>query len=321
MFTTRITSLFGIEHPIIQGGMQWLSRAELAAAVSEAGGLGILSAATCETKELLRDEIRKARALTGKPIGVNIPLFPAMRSLDLDGYIDVMIEEGVGIAETAGRSPEQYMEKFKKNNIKVMHKVTAVRFAQKAQQVGCDAVVIDGCECAGHPGEEDVTSMVLVPLTVDALNIPVVAAGGFADGRGLVAALALGADAVMMGTRFMISREAPMHPEAKEQLARLKETDTLVVLRSLRNSMRVIKNELSLKVAEAERNQAPMEEVLSLVSGIKGQEVLETGDLNAGVIACGQVIGLIKDIPSVQEIIERIMADAAKIRNGLASSG
>ena len=314
MFKTRITELFDIELPIIQGGMLWLSQAELVAAVSNAGGLGILSAATFTSKEELKAEIQKTRVLTSKPIGVNIPLFPAIRPPDVEGYIKVMAEEGVPIVETAGRNPVEYMPLFRECGIKVMHKVTAVRFARKAAEIGCQAVVIDGFECAGHPGEEDVSSTVLLPATVDAVDIPVIAAGGFADGRGLVAALAFGAEGVLMGTRFMLSKEAPMCDEIKQYLTSLKETDTMFVLRSLRNSARVIKNEVAEKVAAIEaKGNVQIEDLLPLVSGLKEKEVMETGDLTRGLIHCGQVIGLINDYPSVQEIMERIMTQAVEV--------
>ena len=320
MFKTRITELFDIELPIIQGGMLWLSRAELVAAVSNAGGLGILSAATFASKEELKDEIQKTRSLTSKPIGVNIPLFPAIRPPDVDGYIKVMAEEGVTIAETAGRNPVEYIPLFQECGIKVMHKVTAVRFARKAVEIGCQAVVIDGFECAGHPGEEDVSSTVLLPATVDAVDIPVIAAGGFADGRGLVAALAFGAEGVLMGTRFMLSKEAPMCDEIKQYLTSLNETDTMVVLRSLRNSARVIKNEVAEKVAAIEaKGNVKIEELLPFVSGLKEKEVMETGDLSRGLIHCGQVIGLINDYPPVQEIMEQIMEQAVEVVSQMTS--
>ncbi len=318
---TRITRLFGIEYPIIQGGMLWLSRAELASAVSNAGGLGILSAATLPTREEFEEELKRTKSLTSKPFGVNIPLFPALKPLDIEGYIEAMAKEGVLVAETAGRNPVEYMPLFKKHNIKVMHKVTAVRFARKAQEIGCDAVVVDGFECAGHPGEEDVSSTVLLPAAVDAVHIPVVAAGGFADGRGLVAALAWGAEGVLMGTRFMLSREAPMSRELKDYLVTLGETDTMFVLRSVRNSARVIKNDVARKVADMERQGATIEELLPLVTGSKEKELMDTGDLSRGLLHCGQAIGLISDFPPVSEIIQNIMAQAEKIRQSLSGPG
>ncbi len=309
--------MLGIKHPIIKGGMMWLSTAELAAAVSNAGGLGIISSATYDTKEKFQEALRQARSLTEKPLGVNIPLFPAIRPLDVDSYIEAMVEEGVNIVETAGRNPEEHMESFKKNGFKVLHKVTAVRFALKAQKIGCDAVIMDGCECGGHPGEEDVTSLVLLPRAADELDVPVIAAGGFGDGRGLCAALALGAEGVLMGTRFMVSREASMHEQVKEHLLQLKETDTRLIMRSHRNTIRVINNQVAQHVKQKELDHAPLEEVLPLIKGVKGRELMETGEIDAGVLACGQVIGLINDIPSVQEIMDRIITQADETRKKL----
>ncbi len=317
MFKTRITEMLGIKYPIIQGGMLWLSRAELVAAVSNAGGLGILSAATFLTREEFQEELRKVKALTSKPFGVNIPLFPAIKPLDIEGYIKAMADEGVGVAETAGRNPAEYMPLFHQHRIKVLHKVTAVRFARKAQEIGCHAVAVDGFECAGHPGEEDISSTVLLPAAVDALQIPVVAAGGFADGRGLVAALALGAEGVLMGTRFMLSREAPMSEKLKEYLAGLKETDTMFVLRSLRNTARVIKNDVARKVAAMEEEGATIADLIPLVTGSREKEVMETGDISRGLLHCGQAIGLIHDFPPAADIVQQIMAEAETVIRGL----
>lgn len=312
-FKTKVTELLGIRYPLLQGGMFRLSRAKLTAAVSNAGGLGILSAATFPEKEQLRAEIRKTRKLTPNPFGVNIPLFPALKPLDIEGVIEVLAGEGVKVVETAGRSPEEYMPLFKERGILVIHKVTAVRFARKAERIGCDMVIIDGFECAGHPGEEDVTSLVLLPITVDALSVPVIAAGGFADGRGLVAALALGAEAVLMGTRFMVSQESPMHPKVKEHLTGLSETETVLVLRSLRNSARVIRNTVAEQVVALESEGATIEELFPLVSGARGKELQETGDLERGLLHCGQAVGLISDIPTVKEIVEQIIKEAKAV--------
>lgn len=313
MLKTRITDLFQIKYPIIKGGMMWLSTAELAAAVSNAGGLGVISSATFDTREKFQAEIQKAKTLTDKPFGVNLPLFPVIKPLDLDDYIKVMADEGVTIVETAGRNPEPYMDSFKRYGIKVMHKTTAVRYALKAEQVGCDAVVIDGCECGGHPGEEDVSSLVLIPLAVKALKIPVIAAGGFGSGAGLAAALALGAEAVTMGTRFMVSREAPMHEEVKQFLLRQKETDTVLILRSHRNSIRVIKNDVADEVLRLEAEGAGISEILPLVKGTRGKELLDSGKINAGILACGQVVGLIEDVPGAGEIVERVAQEAVDV--------
>lgn len=319
MFKTRITELFDIEYPIIQGGMLWVSQPELVAAVSNAGGLGILSAFTFPSPEDLAVAIRKTRSLTDKPFGVNVPLLPALRPVNFDAYFDVIIEEGVKIVETAGRNPEPYMEKLKKAGIKVMHKCTAVRFARTVERVGCDAVIIDGFECAGHPGEEDVTSLILIPLTVDAVSIPVIAAGGFGDARGFVAALALGAEGVLMGTRFMATKESPIHPNVKELLVRASERDTMLVQRSLRNTARVLRNSIAEKVAEMERAGAQLEELAPLISGLKEKEVFETGDLEKGLIHCGEVVGLIRNIPTVKEVIDEIINGAKEIQRRLAS--
>ena len=239
MFETRVTELFGIKYPIIQGGLLWLARAELVAAVCNAGGLGILSSFTFPTPGGLAEEIAKTKSLTDKPFGVNIPLVPMIRPVNIEEYFNVVIDGGVKVVETAGRSPEPFMERLKGAGVKVIHKVTAVRFARTAQRIGCDAVIIDGFECAGHPGEEDVTSLILIPLTTDAVDIPVIAAGGFGDGRGFVAALALGAEAVLMGTRFMATQECLVHPKVREWLLQATERDTMLVQRSLANSARV----------------------------------------------------------------------------------
>ncbi len=315
MLKTRVTELLGIEYPIIQGGMQWVATAELASAVSNAGGLGIISALSFDPEDL-RQEIRKARELTDKPFGVNLTFLPTLKPINYEDYIKVIIEEQVKIVETAGRNPEPYMKYFKDNGIKVIHKCTAVRFAKKAQEIGCDIVSIDGFECAGHPGEEDVTSLVLVPATVDAVDIPVIASGGFGDGRGLVAALALGAEGINMGTRFLATREAPVHENIKRWLIEATERDTVLILRSLRNTARVLRNSVAEKVLQLEAEGAGIEKIGSLVSGLKGKEMLVTGDREKGILACGQVVGLIKDIPSVKELIERVVNEAKEIVEG-----
>ena len=313
MFKTRFTEICGIEYPIVQGGLQWVARAELVAAVSNAGGLGILSALTFPSPEELAVEIRRTRSLTDKPFGVNVTLLPTLRPVDIDAYIGVVIQEGIEIVETAGRSPEPYMGRFKAAGIKVIHKCTAVRFAQTAERVGCDVIGIDGFECAGHPGEEDVTSLILIPLTVDAVRIPVIASGGFGDARGFVAALALGADGVNMGTRFLATQEAPVHPKVKEWLVHACERDTMLIARSLRNTARVLRNPVAEKVAEMEKRGATLEELAPLISGLKGKELLETGELDRGTLACGEVVGLIRSIPTVKELIDNIISEARDI--------
>jgi len=321
MFKTRITELLGIKYPITQGGMMWISRAELVAAVSNAGGLGIITAFTFPTPAELAAEIKKTKALTDKPFGVNITLLPTLRPVDIDGYLDAVIDSGIKIVETAGRSPEPYMERLKAAGVKVIHKCTAVRFARTAQRIGCDAVSIDGFECAGHPGEEDVTSLVLIPLTADAVEIPVIASGGFGDGRGLVAALALGAEAVNMGTRFMATKEAPGHPKVKEFLTTASERDTVLVLRSFRNTMRALRNPTSEKVLELEKQGADIHQLESLISGRVGMKLLEEGDTDNGLLSVGQVIGLVHDIPTVKELIDRIIKEAEEVVSNIAARG
>jgi len=317
MFKTRITEMFRIEYPIIQGGMQWVSTAELTAAVSNAGCLGILSALTFSPEEL-KLEIRKVKELTNRPFGVNITLLPTLRPVNYNEYFNVVIEEGVKIVETAGRSPEPYMKLLKAAGIKVIHKCTAVRFARTAERLGCDAVTIDGFECAGHPGEEDVTSLILVPLTVDAVSIPVIASGGFGDARGLVAALALGADGINMGTRFLATQEAPVHHRVKERLIATSERDTMLILRSLRNTMRVLKNTVAERVIEVEKKDPTLEKLAPLISGERGKELLQTGELEQGLLTCGQVVGLIHDIPTVSELIQNMISEAVQIIGHLA---
>lgn len=321
MFKTRITELFNIEYPIIQGGMMWISRAELVSAVSNAGGLGIITAFTFSNTKDLAAEIQRTRDLTDMPFGVNITLMPTFRPVDIDGYIDTVIDSGVRIVETAGRSPEPYMERLKSAGVKVIHKCTAVRFARTAQRIGCDAVSIDGFECAGHPGEEDVTSLVLIPLTVDAVEIPVIASGGFGDGRGLVAALALGAEAVNMGTRFMATLEAPAHPRVKELLTKTSERDTVLLLRSFRNTMRMLRNPTADKVLELEGQGADIHQLEKLISGKAGLGLLESGDIDNGLISVGQIAGLIHDIPTVKEVVDRIVAEAQEVASNLACDG
>ncbi len=314
MFETRITELLGIKYPIIQGGMIWLSRAELAAAVSDAGGLGIITSANSNTKDELRDELRKAKALTDKPLGVNINLSPTTRPVNIEEYIEVVINEGIRIIETSGRSPESYMKRLKEANVIVLHKAPgAVRFAQTAEEIGCDAVSIIGYECGGHPGPDDTSSLVLVRATVEALKIPVVAGGGFADAQGFVAALALGADGVLMGTRFMATKECPAHSSFKEWLIRARETDTLITQRSIRAPARNLKNKSTTKVLEMESRGATLEELLTITRGENAQRLYYEGDLEAGLAECGQVVGIIDDIPSVKEVIDGIIGGAEEI--------
>ncbi len=314
MFETRITELLGIKYPIIQGGMAWLSRAELVAAVSNAGGLGIMTSANLATKEELREEIRRTKSLTDKPFGVNINLAPAVRPVNTEEYIEVVIEEGIGIVETSGYSPEPYMKQLKEGKVKVLHKAPgAVRYAEWVENLGCDAVSIIGYECGGHPGPDDTGSMVLIRATVEALKIPVVAGGGIADAQGLVAALALGADGILMGTRFMATKECPAHPKFKEWLINAKETDTFITQRSIRTPARNLRNEPALKVLEMEQRGATLEELLTITAGGNTQRVYLEGELDAGLADCGQVVGIIHDCPTVREVIDGIIQGAEEI--------
>jgi len=313
MFETRITEMFAIKYPILQGTMQWLSTAPLVAAVSEAGGLGILASAMFSTKEELREEIRKTKSLTSKPFAVNINLFPTMRPVDLEGYIDTALEEGVNIIETSGRSPQPYVERIKQGDVKLMHKVARARDARTAERTGCDAVTIVGFEGAGHPGMDDVPTMVHVPVTVDSVSIPVIAAGGIGDARGFVAALALGAEGVCLGTRFMASHECPVHPKFKEWMLSAQQTDTMIIERSIMNAARVVKNEVAQQVLEMENRGATLEELLPVISGERGRQVFDEGDLSAGTAACGEVVGLIHEVLSVREVIEGIISGAKAI--------
>ncbi len=313
VFRTRVTKDFGIDHPIIQGGMMWVSQPELVAAVSNAGGLGVLTALTFETPEGLADAIARTRELTDKSFGVNVTFLPTLIPKDYGSLIDVIVDQGIGIVETAGRNPEPYLEHIKAGGAKVIHKCTSVRFARKAEAIGCDYVSIDGCECAGHPGEEDITSLVLIPATVDAINIPVIASGGFADARGLIAALALGAEAMNMGTRFVATKEAPAHDNVKQWYVNASETDTMYVMRSLRNTERVLRNPVAEKVVELEGQGAGIAELAPLVSGQNGLRVLKDGDTEVGLMTAGQSVGLVHDVPTVQELIDAIIGQAQEI--------
>jgi nitronate monooxygenase len=313
MFDTRVTEMLNIQYPIIQGTLHWLAYAELVAAVSNAGGLGILASAMFPSKERLRQEIRKAKSLTDKPFAVNINLFPMIRPVNLEEYIDTMLEEGVKVVETSGRSPEPYIERFKQGGMRVIHKVARVRDAVTAQRIGADMVTIVGFEAGGHPGMEDVTSMVHIPLTVDAVSIPVLAGGGIADARGFVAALALGAEGVVIGTRFVLTEECPAHPKVKEWYKNAKATDTVMLERSIKNAGRFIRNKPAELVLEMESRGATLEELLPVISGERGRKVWEEGDIDAGVVPSGQVIGLVHDVISVKEVIDGIIKGAKAI--------
>jgi nitronate monooxygenase len=307
--------MFGIQHPIVQGGMHYVGFAELAAAVSNAGGLGILTALTQRTPELLASEIRRCRQMTGKPFGVNLTFLPALAAPDYPGYIRAIIEGGVKIVETAGNNPQQVLPVLHAAGIQVIHKCTSVRHALKAQSIGCDAVSVDGFECGGHPGEDDVPNFILLPRAADELEIPFVASGGMADGRSLVAALALGADGINMGTRFIATREAPVHENVKQAILAASELDTRLVMRPLRNTERVLRNGAADRLLEKERalgSKLTFEDVREEVAGVYPKIMLE-GAMDAGVWSCGMVAGLIHDIPTVKELIDRIMAEAESI--------
>lgn len=307
---TRITELLNIQYPVICGGLFRIGRAPLAAAVSEAGGLGIITSATFETAKELRYEIRKVRELTDKPIGININLFPSVKRMPNEAYIDVLLEEGIRIVETSGRSPEPYMKVLKDNNVVVIHKVAGVKYAKTAERVGCDAVTVVGFEAGGHPGMEDVGNIVLVPQTVDALTIPVLAGGGIADGRGLAAMLALGAEGIVMGTRFLASQEALVHDNVKKWMVQASEGDTALIQKTIGSTSRVARNAMALQVIDAESRGASLEELLPLISGKKAVQVYNEGDIDAGIFSCGQSVARIQEIKTVQEIILEVVNEA-----------
>ncbi len=312
---TRITELFGIEHPIIQGGMHYVGFAELAAAVSNAGGLGMITGLTQKTPEALANEIRRCRDMTDKPFGVNLTFLPTVSAPDYPGYIRAIVEGGVKIVETAGRNPAQVMPHLHAAGIKVIHKCTSVRHSLKAQSIGCDAVSVDGFECGGHPGEDDVPNFILLPRAAEELRIPFVASGGMADGRSLVAALALGADGINMGTRFIATREAPVHENVKQAIVAATELDTRLVMRPLRNTERVLRNAAVDRLLEKEQtlgSQLKFEDIIEQVAGVYPRIMLN-GDMDAGAWSCGMVAGLIHDIPTVQELVDRIMREADEI--------
>ncbi len=321
MFKTRITEMLGIEYPIVQAAMATVARAELVSAVSNAGGLGIVCALTFPSADELASEIRRIKQMTDKPFGVNFTLLPTLKPVGYEDYIQVAVEEGVKVVETSGKNPEPYMKLFKAAGMKVIHKCTAVRFAEKAESIGCDAVSIDGFECGGHPGEEDVTSLTIIPLTCDAVHIPVLASGGIGDARGFVAALALGAEGVNMGTRMLATQESTAHPRVKEWLLRASERDTMLIQRSLRNSRRVLRNSMAEKVAEMEKRGATLAELSPLIDGKRTKELALNGDLEAGVMSSGQVVGLVRDIPTVKELIQNIINEAEVIVKRLAILG
>ena len=306
---TAVTEMLGIRYPIIQGGMQWVGFAELASAVSNAGGLGILTALTQPTPDDLRREIARCREMTDAPFGVNLTILPSIKPPPYAEYMQAIFDSGIKIVETAGNNPRDFVGKFKAHGITVVHKCTSVRHALSAERHGVDIVSIDGFECAGHPGEDDVTNLILIPAAVRALKIPVLASGGIADGHAMAACLALGAQGINMGTRFMCTKEAPIHDKVKEALVKATERDTNLIFRTMHNTARVFKNAVSDEVVAMEKRGAAFEEVRHLVAGARGKIAIRTGELDTGIVSAGMVIGLINDIPTCAELIERIVAE------------
>ena len=316
MIKTRFTEMFGVDHPIAQGGMQWVGRAGLVSAVANAGALGFITALTQPTPEDLAREIARCRDLTDKPFGVNLTILPAIKPPPYAEYRAAIIENGVKIVETAGYKPQEHVDEFKKHGIKVIHKCTAVRHGLSAERMGVDAISIDGFECAGHPGEDDIPGLILIPAAADKIKIPMIASGGFGDARGLVAALALGADGINMGTRFMATKESPIHENVKQQMVLNDERATELIFRTMHNTARVAKNAVSRQVVELERGGAKFEEVRELVAGARGKVVYETGDPDHGIWSAGMIQGLIHDIPSCADLVHRIVAGAEAIMRG-----
>jgi putative enoyl-[acyl-carrier-protein] reductase II len=311
MFVTRLTQMLGIKYPIVQGGLQWLATAQLASAVSEAGGLGIISSHSFPDQESLRKEIRRMKEKTPKPFGVNLSMLPELTKGDRTiEMLQVILEEKVPVVETSGRSPEAFIQKLKSEGIKVIHKVPSVRFAQKAESIGADAVTIVGFECGGRPGMDDVTSLVLIPRAAESIKIPIIAGGGIADGRGFLAALALGAEGVVMGTRFVATQECPTHPRIKECFVKARETDTTIIYRSIKNAARVLKNKAAEKTLSLEQKGAPLEELMAVIGGRMSRNAYQEGDVDEVVIGCGQCVGLIHEIKSAKEVIEDMIQDA-----------
>ena len=314
---TAITEMFGIEHPIIQGGMHFVGFAEMAAAVSNAGGLGIITGLTLGTPEKLEAEIAKCKEMTDKPFGVNLTFLPSLTPPDYPGLVRVIIEGGVKVVETAGRNPQEVMPALKDAGIKVIHKCTSVRHSLKAQAIGCDAVSVDGFECGGHPGEDDIPNMILLPRAADELDIPFVSSGGMADGRSLVASLAMGAQGMNMGTRFIATKEAPVHENVKKAIVAASELDTRLVMRPLRNTERVLNNSAVERLLQKERDLGPelkFEDIIGEVAGVY-PKIMSDGDMDSGAWSCGMVAGLVNDIPTCQELIDNIMAEADQIIN------
>jgi len=316
MLETRITKLFGIKYPIICGGMFWVGRAELIAALANAGGLGFLTAATYPTIDELKDDIHKARDLTDQPIGLNINLFASVRAQPIEKWVEVTIEEKIPVVETSGSSPAAVVEALHAGGVKIMHKVPGVRYARSAERLGVDAVCVVGHEAGGHPGMDEVGTLVMVPAAADAVKIPLVAGGGFADGRGLMAALALGADAVLMGTRFMATKECRGHSAFKEWMVHAAETDTVYCMKSINNPSRLAKNAPVEKVIEMEKRGATLEEMLPVIMR-QGPDVVDTGLMDDGLVSMGQSVGLVRDVPTVKELVDRIMEEALAAKERL----
>jgi len=322
MFKTRITEMLGIQYPIICGGMIFITRAELVAAVSNAGGFGIISSAHLETPMALRDEIRKTKSLTDRPFGVNISMFPSVRPIPNREFVEVIVEEGVKAVETSGeQSPAEYVPRLKEGKVIVIHKAATVRHCLKGQEVGADILTIVGMENGGATGMEDVSTLVLVPILVDAAKVPVIAGGGIGDGRGLIAALALGAEGIVMGTRFMATKECPIHPKYKEWLLKATERDTVLVMRSIRNTHRVLKSKVAEELQKLEARGASLEEMLPIIGGDASKRVALEGDLDAGNALAGEAVGLIHDIPTVKELIDRIVGEAQVVVQQLYNLG
>ena len=317
MLKTKITEMFGIQHPIIQGGMHYVGFAEMAAAVSNAGGLGIITGLTQKTPEDLAKEIARCHKMTDKPFGVNLTFLPMFNQPDYPGYIQAIIEGGVKVVETAGRNPQAYIESLKAADIKVIHKCTSVRHALKAQDIGCDAASVDGFECGGHPGEDDIPNMILLPRAAEELDIPFVASGGIGNGKQLAAALALGAEGVNLGTRFIATKEAPVHQNVKDALVAASELDTTLIMRSLRNTERVLKNSAVTSIQEKEKelgDNIKIEDILDEVAGVY-PKIMTDGKMDDGAWSCGMVAGLIHDIPSCQDLVDGMVAEAEEIIN------
>jgi nitronate monooxygenase len=310
MIKTRFTTQFGVEHPVVMGGMQGVGRAELVAAAANAGALAFLTALTQPTPEDLVKEIDRTRQLTDRPFGVNLTVLPTLGAISHEDYAAAIVEGGIKIVETAGRSPEPFMAAFKQSGIRVIHKCTSVRHAIKAEKLGCDAVSIDGFECAGHPGEDDIPGLILIPCTADKVSIPLIASGGFGDARGLVAALALGAEAINMGTRFLATQEAGVHENMKRKLVEAEERDTTLIFRTMRNTARVFRNAVAEEVEKIESQGGTIKEVAHLVSGERGRDAMAKGDIDGGIWSAGMVTGLIHDIPTCAELVSRIVSEA-----------